>query len=189
MQNKKQLKKRTSRQPKPKTSQPKKETSKKKNAGGRPSTYEAIIVPMLKKKTKEGKNQIEDLAFYGLTDEQLANHFGVTRDCVTKWKKEHPEFKQALDTGKLVADRKIIKSLYERAMGYEHPDLFITQFQGEIIEKTITKHYPPDTGACFIWLKNRQNWQNQPEFNLFDEVEINVNIVPRNPSSSDEADT
>jgi hypothetical protein len=32
----------------------------------------------------------------------------------------------------------------------------------------IMKHYPPDTGACFIWLKNRdpENWRDKQDIEL-----------------------
>jgi len=66
------VKKRTSRTTKKRTSpKPKKGTSKNKGAG-RPSSYKEVVVPMLKKKLKEGQNQIENLGFSGWTDEQMA---------------------------------------------------------------------------------------------------------------------
>jgi dGTP triphosphohydrolase len=38
----------------------------------------------------------------------------------------------------------VLKNLYERAIGYSHPDIYIGSYQGEIIKADIIKHYPPD---------------------------------------------
>ena len=54
------------------------------------------------------------------------------------------------------SDGEIAQSLFSRAMGYSHPEVHISQFEGRIIKTEITKHYPPDTTACIFWLKNRR---------------------------------
>jgi hypothetical protein len=52
--------------------------------------------------------------------------------------------------------------LFRRATGYSHPETKV--FCGEWGERQVkvTKHYPPDTAACFIWLKNRrpEKWRD-----------------------------
>ena len=48
------------------------------------------------------------------------------------------------------------ESLYKRATGYEHKEDDIKQYLGEIIVTETIKHYPPDTAAMNIWLKNRR---------------------------------
>lgn len=60
--------------------------------------------------------------------------------------------------------------------GYSHPDVHISNFQGMITVTDIVKHYPPDTGAAFIWLKNRQphKWKDKVEV----KEDINLNIFP-----------
>ncbi len=65
--------------------------------------------------------------------------------------------------GKEIADAEVAKALYRRALGYEHPDVHITNYQGEITETEIIKYYPPDTAAAFIWLKNRSGWRDKQE--------------------------
>lgn len=41
----------------------------------------------------------------------------------------------------------IYNALYKRSMGYSHPDVHISNYQGVITVTKITKHYPPETQA------------------------------------------
>ena len=97
-----------------------------------------------------------NIALLGATDKQLADIFQVTEATINGWKKTHFEFFDSLKRGKAEADTKVTRSLFERANGYEAPDLYITQYQGQVITKQIIKFYPPDVLACIFWLKNRQ---------------------------------
>ncbi|MCG8643425.1 MAG: hypothetical protein MI862_27100 [Desulfobacterales bacterium] len=38
----------------------------------------------------------------------------------------------------------VLGALYKRAVGYSHPDVHISVYQGDVIITDITKHYPPD---------------------------------------------
>jgi len=96
------------------------------------------------------------MALLGATDEEFANAFDTTEQTINNWKQSHPEFFESLKNGKDIADSEVAKRLYERAMGYEHKDLYITQYQGTIIKEKIMKYFPPDTTAAIFWLKNRQ---------------------------------
>ena len=96
------------------------------------------------------------MALLGSTDEELARAFDVDERTINNWKDSKPEFFQSLKKGKEFADAEIADRLFQRAKGYEHEDLFITQYQGQIIKQTIVKYYPPDTTAAIFWLKNRQ---------------------------------
>ena len=70
-----------------------------------------------------------------------------------------------------VSDAKVIRSLYQRAVGYEYEEekkIIEYDKDGNVkpikIEKT-KKQVPPDVGAQCFWLKNRQRdkWQDRPE--------------------------
>ncbi len=95
------------------------------------------------------------MALLGATDKDMAKAFDTTEQTINNWKK-HDEFFESLKKGKLHADAEIADRLFQRAQGYEHEDLYITQYQGKIIKETIIKHYPPDSTAAIFWLKNRQ---------------------------------
>lgn len=109
----------------------------------------------------EFKQEYVKLAFnyalLGVTDIQLAEFFGVSKQTINSWKKEYPEFLSSLKAGKEEADAKVSEMLYKRAIGYDYNEVR-TDKKGRKILKTITtkKQVPPDTTAAIFWLKNRQ---------------------------------
>lgn len=92
----------------------------------------------------------------GATDVELAEIVDVSVRTLQYWKASKPELSEALMVGKGVADERVKRSLYQRAVGYSHPDVHITNYQGVITETPLIKHYPPDTTAGIFWLKNRR---------------------------------
>ena len=132
----------------------KKKTSKKKTAkkGGRPSPYK-----------KEFANIAKFLCDMGATDEEIGECLGVSERTINRWKKNKPEFCQSLKKGKEYYDNKIEVSLAKRAIGYSHPGVHISNYQGKITVTPITKHYAPEVTACIYWLNNRQsqNWASR----------------------------
>jgi hypothetical protein len=119
---------------------------------GRPSLY----------KGEQTDNQIHRLALLGLKDRELADIIGVSEETFNLWKLDHPSMLQSLNNGKAEADGKVAFSLYQRALGYDHPEDDIRIFKDketgklDTIITPIVKHYPPDVTACIFWLKNRQ---------------------------------
>ena len=101
----------------------------------------------------------------GANDERLAQLFDVSEVTINAWKKEFPEFLKSLKEGKDIADANVANSLYHRALGYSHPEDDIRAMNGEIVITPTVKHYPPDTAAATLWLKNRQPnvWRDKVE--------------------------
>jgi hypothetical protein len=95
----------------------------------------------------------------GLTDEELAVLFGVTRRTILSWKFQHPEFAEALRTGKNIADDRAERTLYQRAIGYSFEAEEIYLYHGKAIRTTVTKEVLPDVTALIFWLKNRRKDQ------------------------------
>ena len=102
------------------------------------------------------------LALKGATDQELAEAFGVSKRTILRWKNEHPSFAEAYQRGKDVADAKVKKALYQRAIGYEviekESTVDVDPKPGEskpVRVKTITKQIAPDTMAIMYWLNNR----------------------------------
>ncbi|WP_442592481.1 terminase [Parapusillimonas sp. JC17] len=120
----------------------------------RPSRYKA-----------EFAEQAEKLCRLGATDKEMADFFGVTEKTINNWKKAHPQFLQALKAGKQLADAEVADKLFQRAIGYSHPDVHVSNYQGEITITPLTKHYPPDPTSMIFWLKNRRPdlWRDKPE--------------------------
>lgn len=102
----------------------------------------------------------------GATDAQLAELFGVTETTINNWKDAHPQFLESLKAAKDAKDTQVERSLYDRAMGYEHRAVKIfNQGDGQSFEHEYIERYPPDTTAMIFWLKNRQpaRWRDRQE--------------------------
>lgn len=136
--------------------------SKAAPARGRPTLYRADYA-----------EQARRLSLLGQTDAEMAAFFGVSERTFHGWKKSHPDFLQSIKEGKADADAKVAAALFQRATGYSHPDVHISNYQGTITATPITKHYPPDPVSMFFWLKNRQpdKWRDRVE------AEVNVSGV------------
>ena len=128
--------------------------AKPKNKGGRPSKKDTIDLERVKK-----------LAIAGLTQEQIAIACDVGYSTLKAYMKEDKRFLAAIKTNDKLANKLMEASLWERGRGYSHPDVHICQHQGQVIQTPITKYYPPDTAAAFIWLKNRdpERWRDKTE--------------------------
>lgn len=147
-------------------------------AGGRPTKFKAEYV--------EQAYKLCLVATTGVTDAALADFFEVTETTINNWKNQHPEFLESLKNGKEVADAEVADALYQRALGYSHPEEKIFHSDGEIIRADTTKHYPPDTAAAFIWLKNRAGWRDRQDVDLRTPDGIQVKTV-RVPEKAQDA--
>jgi len=108
------------------------------------------------------------------TDKELSDILGITTETLYKWKKQFPEFSDAIKRGKEEPDFKVAKSIFSRAVGYSHPEEKVFLHEGTPVKVETTKHYPPDTAAAFIWLRNRQGWSNKSTIEHDGEVTQNV---------------
>lgn len=126
-------------------------------AGGRPTLYK-----------DEYAEQARKLCLLGATDEELADFFEVCISTIDNWKNEKPEFLGAIKKGKAQADAEVANRLYNRALGYSHPEDKIFNNGGEEMIVPTIKHYPPDTTAAIFWLKNRrkQDWREKTETDI-----------------------
>lgn len=131
----------------------KKDETIKNNKRGRPSKKEDVDLETL-----------AILASFGLTDDQLSKALKISLASLKNYKKD-PEFLAALKKGKEISDSRVERSLYERATGYEHPDLDIRVVKNRIVKTKIIKHYPPDATSAIFWLKNRKpdEWREKNE--------------------------
>ena len=105
--------------------------------------------------------QVRKLAEKGWTDAEMSDFFGVTRTTWHNWKKENTDFFNTLKDWKDKADRKVERSLYERATGYKCIETKVFNIDGNMKGLDIIKSYPPDTTACMAWLNNRkpEDWR------------------------------
>ena len=111
------------------------------------------------------REKIRQLCILGATDADSANFLDISISTLSNWKVEKPEFLEALKAAKSEADARVERSLYERAMGYEHDEVDIRVIANQIVQTPIRKKYPPDTTAAIFWLKNRKpvEWRDKVE--------------------------
>ncbi|MEQ8653293.1 MAG: hypothetical protein RIC87_12590 [Kiloniellales bacterium] len=112
--------------------------------------------------------QVFKLCLLGATNAELADFFGVGGSTIDRWLDEEGEFWGAVKRGRSEADANVASRLYERAMGFTHPEEDIRVINGEVVRVQVTKQYPPDTTAAIFWLKNRRpdKWRDKKDVEL-----------------------
>jgi hypothetical protein len=137
---------------------------KEPHPGGRPTKYNPTC-----------NEQAYKLCLLGFTDEELAAFFDVHVDTVYEWKKVYPEFSEAVNRGKYIADGEVAASLYKRSIGYSFEENTYEGINGNLqLTKTVEKEMAPDPGAALNWLKNRQpkKWRDKKEVDLNGNVHL-----------------
>lgn len=132
--------------------------------GGRPSKVKTISL-----------KQVAKLAELGLSDEEIADFYSISRSTLSAFKKANEEFSDVIKRGKLKADTKVVRSLYERAVGFTTKEVTLelkTVFGGLVVTdsgikegmeqkmvpiKQVIKQVAGDVGAQIMWLKNRRH--------------------------------
>lgn len=141
---------------------------------GRPSKYK-----------EEFCIEAEKLCRLGATDKELADFFEISKATLNNWKTEHPEFLDSLKNGKMASDVRVTEALFKKATGFEYQEEQAFKCKAydekgrqiEVLQsRTVTKFIPPDSTACFFWLKNRQpaKWRDKQDINVSGDVGIEV---------------
>ena len=131
----------------------------RKKVVGRPTGYKP-----------ENAGQVERLCALGATDDEIASFFGIHRATVYRWKLDYPEFCDAIKSGKVHADERVERSLYQKATGYSYTEqeaikVKVGQYEEKVEVVEVVKHAPTDTTAAIFWLKNRRSdaWRDKSE--------------------------
>jgi Homeodomain-like domain-containing protein len=107
------------------------------------------------------------LCAQGATDKELAEFFEVSDRTIYRWKAQFPDFCQALKVAKDIADDRVERSLYHKAVGYTFSAVKIFMPGGATapVYAPYEEHMPPDTTAAIFWLKNRRpdRWRDKTE--------------------------
>lgn len=128
----------------------KKKRKKIKNKVGRPSKKSTINLPKLIK-----------LCLAGCTQKQIAIAFDVCPVTIFNYMKSDEQFLNTIKSNAELANAMVKASLWQRATGYSHPDVHISNFQGKTTITPIIKYYAPDPVSMIFWLTNREpeNWK------------------------------
>lgn len=106
--------------------------------------------------------QAEMLCERGATDREIAEFFDVQPSTFYYWRNAYPEFAEAMKAGKEIADERVERALYNRAVGYSYDTVKIMtraigDGMGSVIEEVpYVEHVPPDPKAAIRWLEARK---------------------------------
>jgi hypothetical protein len=123
-----------------------------------------------------------NLAKLGLIDDEIADALGIARSTLYEWKNRYPDFSDAINGGKVLADAVVVSKLYDRACGAEWVEqqaFKVRRGSDEEVEVVdVRRASPPDTAACIFWLKNRQpkHWRDRVEESVSDVNEAAVEL-------------
>lgn len=126
--------------------------------------------------TEEGLLKIEGWARDGLTNEQIAQNMGITRETLRVWTNKYSVISVSLKRGKEIVDRQVENALLKRALGYKYDEVtreMVEDGSGRLaITKIVTKEVQPDTTAQIFWLKNRKpaEWRDKQQLEHSGEV-------------------
>ncbi len=130
--------------------------------------------------------QARKLAQLGATDAEIADFFDVQARSLYRWRNRFPELAEALKAGKDAPDERVVRGLYQKAVGYtivEQQAIKVVKSytaEGKKIESVeivdVEKHVAPDTTACIFWLKNRRkdDWRDKQEHEHTGNMTVNI---------------
>ncbi|MFP4086398.1 MAG: hypothetical protein ACLFUL_06350 [Desulfobacteraceae bacterium] len=129
----------------------------------------------------------------GFTDHKLARLFGVCRSTIANWKKDHPEFKEAVQEGKDAFDSAVAEnSLLKRVKGFRYTE--VTREPGGkegdmVVTKKVSKMVAPDTKAilAFLYNRNRERWSNRQDLAVSGHLTVERSVYPWQGDHEDKA--
>ena len=126
------------------------------DVGGRPTKYKP-----------EFDEQAAKLCMLGATDTDLADFFKVSCRTIERWRVEHDGFCRSIKDAKQIADSRVERSLYQRAVGYQADAVKIFMPAGAVepVYAEYRENVQPDVTAAIFWLKNRKKaeWQDKSQ--------------------------
>lgn len=101
----------------------------------------------------------------GMTDAEIARIIGVSPNLLWKWRQLKPELKDAMAHWRAHADDRVVRALYERAIGYTYEAEVIKVIGERVVRVKTLEHVPPDVRAAETWLLNRRagEWRQKQE--------------------------
>jgi len=114
---------------------------------GRPSSYTPALAGVA-----------ERLCRNGATDVEIAEALGICTRTFYRWCGEHEAFAAALRAGKELADDRVERALYQRAVGYTARAEKVVTRRGHAAPVVVAYevHIPADVRAALHWLAIRR---------------------------------
>lgn len=134
---------------------------------------------------------VKSMVRKGWTNDEIADHIGISMSTFYEWQKKHPEFSEVLKEPKEYCVAKVENAVFARATGIEktiHEKETVTvEKDGKKTVTTTEKdgvcYYPPDTRAAIFYLTNRagKDWKQKQQTEITGRMSIDaaVNIEGR----------
>lgn len=147
---------------------------------GRPTKYKPEFV-----------KQVAPLCEHGFTDQEIADFFEVDISTLYRWKSAHPEFREAIKSAGDIADERVERSLYQKAIGYEQNavKVFMPSGAEKPVYAPLRERVAADTAAAIFWLKNRRKdrWRDKTDLEHYgkdgEPLMPSVNVTITRPKS------
>lgn len=107
--------------------------------------------------------KVREIVGNGATTAELCSAINVNYRTYLEWKKEHPEFLEAINLGGEDACDKVEKSLFQQSNGFYVEEEI--EFRGKVVKTK--KYLKPNIMATTFFLKNRRpnKWKDNPSGN------------------------
>lgn len=111
---------------------------------------------------------VKGWALEGSTDIEMMEMLGVKKDTFYQWKKDKPEFSEAIKKGRFESNGEILNSAFNQTKGYyvrvtEPMKRKIDQFE-EVIEMVeYDKYFPPNPALTIFMMKNRLGYRDKQD--------------------------
>jgi hypothetical protein len=126
--------------------------------------------------TDKKLDMVYDMAKVGFSEAKMAEYLDVSIGTFIFWKKNHKEFRQALNDGKLGADTMVVNAFLQCCVGYEYEEqvAIYDRKDQKFVTTNVKKQRPPDVWAALKWMqnKNRDEWSETQRI----QVDFNANI-------------
>lgn len=111
---------------------------------GRPTKFSNQFLVIIKALIHEGK-----------PEKYIAKLLGVSEQTFNNWKIQNPKFFEDVKDWRVEAVKKVERSMFDNANGYEHDALHFTAFEGKVTKTKYTKKYKPSQRAAEFILANK----------------------------------
>ncbi len=113
----------------------------------------------------------------GATERQMAEFFRVKVEVMVEYLKLNPGLVRGVELNEELMSDKAERALWERGVGFSHPDVHISNYEGIITITPITKIYPPDPVSLKEWLHNRRPSRWKQKLDMAHSGNINARIM------------
>lgn len=161
------------------------------NSARKIKTKRRRSVTWAKFNTEQNLLIVKSMVRKGWTNDEIADHIGITQSTFYEWQKKHPEFSEVLKEPKEYCVATVENAVFARATGIEktiHEKETVTvEKDGKKTVTTTEKdgvcYYPPDTRAAIFYLTNRagKDWKHKQQTEITGRMSIDaaVNIEGR----------